>query len=68
MGSAPLAAAAFGGLSAPRATREGTHRQKATIQVTLRQQNKPLLDENPNSNMPPPTDNGDAVPIWSDQI
>src|SRR6202035_1532470 len=27
-------------------------------------ENKPLLDENPNSNMPPPTDHGDVVPIW----
>src|ERR1700752_4178721 len=28
------------------------------------QENKPLLDENPNSNMPPPTDHGDMVPLW----
>src|SRR6202158_3524123 len=28
------------------------------------QENKPLLDENPNSNMPPPTDHGDIGPIW----
>src|SRR6202795_273826 len=28
------------------------------------QENKPLLDENPNSNTPPPTDHGDLVPIW----
>jgi oxalate decarboxylase len=28
------------------------------------QENKPLLDENPNSNMPPPTDHGDVVPLW----
>src|SRR4030081_556290 len=28
------------------------------------QENKPLLDENPNSNTPPPTDHGDVVPIW----
>jgi oxalate decarboxylase len=28
------------------------------------QENKPLLDENPDSNMPPPTDHGDVVPLW----
>jgi oxalate decarboxylase len=27
-------------------------------------ENKPLLDENPNSNTPPPTDHGDVVPLW----
>src|ERR1700729_313177 len=27
-------------------------------------ENKPLLDENQNSNTPPPTDHGDVVPIW----
>ena len=27
-------------------------------------ENKPLLDLNPNSNMPPPTDHGDMVPLW----
>ena len=27
-------------------------------------ENKPLLDENPNSNLPPPTDHGDVVPLW----
>jgi oxalate decarboxylase len=28
------------------------------------QENKPLLDLNPNSNMPPPTDHGEMVPLW----
>jgi oxalate decarboxylase len=27
-------------------------------------ENKPLLDENPDSNTPPPTDHGDVVPLW----
>jgi len=27
-------------------------------------ENQPLLDENPNSNMPPPSDHGDVVPLW----
>jgi oxalate decarboxylase len=28
------------------------------------QEDKPLLDENPDSNMPPPTDHGSVVPLW----
>ena len=28
------------------------------------QENKSLLDLNPNSNLPPPTDHGDMVPLW----
>jgi oxalate decarboxylase len=27
-------------------------------------ENEPLLDENPDSNTPPPTDHGDVVPLW----
>jgi len=27
-------------------------------------ENRPLLNQNPNSNTPPPTDNGDVGPIW----
>ena len=27
-------------------------------------ENKPLLDKNPDSNTPPPTDHGDVVPLW----
>ncbi len=27
-------------------------------------ENKPLLDENPNSNLPPPTDSGNIDPVW----
>ena len=27
-------------------------------------ENKPLLDENPNSNFPPPTDYGNIIPVW----
>ena len=27
-------------------------------------ENKPVLDENPNSNTPPPTDHGHMVPLW----
>jgi oxalate decarboxylase len=63
--SAALAAAAFAGLTAnaqqPQDTRkaEGDHSASDPGQ-----ENKPLLDENPNSNMPPPTDHGDIGPIW----
>src|ERR1700748_1619620 len=28
------------------------------------QENRPLLDENPDSNLPPPTDHGDIGPVW----
>src|SRR3979411_3357166 len=65
MGSAALAAAAFGALSAGAQTREGTHQAEGDHSSSNPgQENKPLLAENPNSNMPPPTDNGDVGPIW----
>ena len=63
--SAALAAAKFAGLTAnaqqPEVTRkaEGDHSSSDPGQEC-----KPLLDENPNSNMPPPTDHGDIGPIW----
>ena len=64
-GAAAIAAAAFAGLTAnaqqPSDTRkaEGDHSSSDPGQ-----ENKPLLDENPSSNMPPPTDHGDIGPIW----
>jgi oxalate decarboxylase len=65
MGSTVLAAAALGGLSAHAQTREGTHKAEGDHSSSNPgQENKPLLVENPNSNMPPPTDNGDVGPIW----
>src|SRR5260370_16570988 len=65
MGSAALAAAAFGGLSAHAQTREGTHQAEGDHSSSNPgQENKPLLAQNPNSNTPPPTDNGDVGPIW----
>ena len=65
MGSAALAAAAFGGLSAHAQTREGTHQAEGDHSSSNPgQENKPLLTQNPNSNTPPPTDNGDVAPIW----
>src|ERR1700692_4716579 len=65
IGSAALAAAAFGGLRAPTQTREGTQKTEGYHSSSNPgQENKPLLAENPNSNTPPPTDNGDVGPIW----
>jgi oxalate decarboxylase len=65
MGSAALAAAALAGLSAQGQTREGTHQAEGDHSSSNPgQENKPLLDENPNSNTPPPTDQGDVGTIW----
>src|SRR5882672_6914107 len=65
IGSAALAAAAFAGLSAHAQTREGTHQAEGGHSSSNPgPENRPLLKENPNSNMPPPTDHGDVGPIW----
>src|ERR1700692_2849704 len=65
MGSAALAAAALAGLSANAQEKAST--QKAEHDHSSGDpgpENKTLLDQNPNSNTPPPTDHGDLVPIW----
>ena len=65
MSSAALATAAFAGLAAN--AQEESVTQKAERDHSSSdpgQENKPLLDENPSSNMPPPTDQGDIGPIW----
>jgi oxalate decarboxylase len=60
MGSAALAAAAFGGLRAQAQTREGTHQAEGDHSSrTPEQESKPLLAENPTSNTPPTRDQGD---------
>jgi oxalate decarboxylase len=65
VGSAALATAAFAGLTAHAQEREDTHKAEGDHSSSdPGQENKPLLDENPNSNMPPPTDHGDVGPIW----
>jgi oxalate decarboxylase len=65
MGSAALAAATLAGFTAHAQTREGTRQAEADHSSSNPgQENKPLLSENPNSNMPPPTDSGDVGPIW----
>src|ERR1700682_4120004 len=64
-GSAALATAAFVGLTANAQQREDTRKAEGDHSSSdPGQKNKPLLDENPNSNMPPPTDHGDIGPIW----
>ena len=65
MSSVALATAAFAGLSANAQDKAST--QKAEHDHSSSDpgpENKTLLGLNPNSNMPPPTDHGDLVPIW----
>jgi oxalate decarboxylase len=65
MSSLALATAAFAGLAANAQDKAST--QKAEHDDSCSDpgpENKPLLEENPNSNPPPPTDRGDVVPVW----
>src|SRR5438309_11291284 len=65
MGSVALATAALAGLTANAQEKAST--QKAEHDHSTSDpgpENKPLLDENPNSNTPPPPDHGDICPIW----
>jgi oxalate decarboxylase len=65
LSSVALATAAFAGLAANAQTLSST--QKAEQDHSSSdpgQENKALLNENPNSNTPPPTDHGDVVPLW----
>ena len=65
MGSAALAAATLAGFTAHAQTREGTCQAEGDHSSSNPgQENRALLAENPNSNTPPPTDNGDVGPIW----
>src|SRR4030081_1914774 len=64
VGSATLASAALASLSAGQ---ERADTEKADKDHSLSDpgpENKPLLDENPNSNFPPPTDHGHIEPTW----
>ncbi len=64
-GSAAVATAAFAGLTAHAQQRADTRKAEGDHSSSdPGQENRPLLDENPSSNMPPPTDHGDIVPIW----
>ncbi len=63
--STALAAAALTGLAAHAQEMQDTRTAEKDHSVSdPGQENKPLLEENPESNMPPPTDHGDIGPIW----
>jgi oxalate decarboxylase len=65
VGSASLASAALASLAVNAQERADT--EKAEQDHSLSNpgpENKPLLDENPNSNLPPPTDHGNITPTW----
>jgi oxalate decarboxylase len=65
VGSAALAAATFSAYSAHAQERKDTRKAESDRSASdPAQENKPLLDENPSTNMPPPTDHGDVGPIW----
>jgi oxalate decarboxylase len=65
VGSAGLASAALASLAVN--AQEPTDTEKAEHDHSSSNpgpENKPLLDENPNSNLPPPTDHGNIEPVW----
>jgi oxalate decarboxylase len=65
VGSATLASAALASLAVN--AQETADTEKADHDHSASNpgpENKPLLDENPNSNLPPPTDHGHIEPIW----
>src|SRR5260370_14591055 len=65
VGSASLATAALASLAVK--AQERTDTEKADLDHSSSNpgpENKPLFDENPNSNLPPPTDHGHIEPIW----
>ena len=65
VGSAGLATATLAALTAHAQEVQDTRKaEKDTSASNPGQENKPLLDENPSSNMPPPTDHGDIGPVW----
>ena len=62
--STALATAALAGITAH--AQEASNTRKAEKDSSVSdpgQENRPLLDENPSSNMPPPTDHGDIGPV-----
>jgi oxalate decarboxylase len=65
VGSAGLASAALASLAVSAQERANTEKAERDHAVSNPgQENKPLLTENPSSNMPPPTDRGDIGPVW----
>jgi len=62
--STALATAALVGITAPAQEVQETRKAEKDISASNPgQENKPLLIENPSSNMPPPTDHGDIGPV-----
>ena len=65
VGSTALATAALAGLTAHAQDAKDTRKAEEDISASNPgQENKPLLEENPSSNAPPPTDHGDIGPVW----
>lgn len=63
--SAALATAAFARVAASAQQIQDTRDAEKNHSISdPAQENKPLLSENPSSNLPPPTDHGDIGPIW----
>src|SRR6202140_2059037 len=60
-----LAAAALAGVAADEQTPANTRKAEGDLSASNPgPENRALLNENPNSNTPPPTDSGDVGPIW----
>jgi len=65
VGSAGLASAALASLSANAQDRSNIAKGEQDHSLTNPgPENRVLLDQNPNSNLPPPTDHGNIQPIW----
>lgn len=67
VGSAGLASAALASMAVAVHAQERTDTEKAEQDHSASNpgsENKPLLDENPISNFPPPTDQGNIEPVW----
>src|ERR1700686_2252090 len=65
VGSAGLASAALASLAVNAQERADAEKEKKNhSESNPGPKNKPLLDENPNSNLPPPTDHGNIEPVW----
>jgi oxalate decarboxylase len=63
--STAIATATLAGLTAYAQEVQDTRKAEKDISASNPgQENKALLDENPSSNIPPPTDRGDIGPVW----
>jgi oxalate decarboxylase len=65
VGSAALATVAMAGIAAQAQQRDDTAKAESDHSSNdPGPENRPLLEMNPNTNTPPPTDHGDIGPIW----